>query len=84
MMGRPGGMGRRDGRPARRGRPAHQGLPGTLRRLVGRLRPERAQLVAVWSLGVISVAFMVPGPKILGDATNVLFNGVVGKQLRPA
>jgi len=32
-------------------------------------------------LGVISVAFMVTGPKILGNATNILFNGVVSKQL---
>ncbi len=32
-------------------------------------------------LGVTSVGFTVAGPKILGDATNVLFNGVVGKRL---
>jgi ATP-binding cassette subfamily B protein len=31
--------------------------------------------------GVTSVAFLVTGPKILGAATNVLFDGVVGKQL---
>ena len=30
--------------------------------------------------GVTSVAFLVTGPKILGEATNVLFDGVVGKQ----
>jgi ATP-binding cassette subfamily B protein len=31
--------------------------------------------------GVTSVGFLVTGPKILGTATNILFNGVVGKQL---
>jgi ATP-binding cassette subfamily B multidrug efflux pump len=35
------------------------------------------------TFGVISVALYVSGPKILGDATNVLFDGVVGKQLPP-
>jgi ATP-binding cassette, subfamily B, multidrug efflux pump len=56
-------------------------LSGTLRRLLGRLRPERVKLVISLMLGVVSVAFMVTGPKILGNATNVLFNGVVSKQL---
>jgi ATP-binding cassette, subfamily B, multidrug efflux pump len=56
-------------------------LSGTLRRLLGRLRPERVKLVISLLLGAISVAFIVTGPKILGNATNVLFNGVVSKQL---
>jgi ATP-binding cassette subfamily B multidrug efflux pump len=56
---------------------------GTLRRLLGRLRPERVKLVISLMLGVISVAFIVTGPKILGNATNVLFNGIVSKQLPP-
>ena len=30
-----------------------------------------------------SVGFLVTGPKILGNATNILFDGVVGKQLPP-
>ena len=54
---------------------------GTARRLLGRLRPERVKLVISLLLGVVSVAFMVTGPKILGNATNVLFNGIVSKQL---
>jgi ATP-binding cassette subfamily B protein len=57
-------------------------LRGTLRRLLARLRPARIKLVAALLLGVTSVAFMVSGPRILGNATNVLFNGVVGKQLK--
>ena len=53
----------------------------SFRRLLGELRPERRLLVAVLILGVISVSFAIVGPKILGNATNILFEGVVGKQL---
>ncbi len=54
---------------------------GTLKRLVGMLRPERALIVVVLLLAVVSVTFAVIGPKILGTATNILFQGVVSKQL---
>jgi ATP-binding cassette subfamily B protein len=56
---------------------------GTLRRLLARLRPERLKIIAALLFTVSSVGFTVSGPKILGDATNVIFNGVVGKELRP-
>ena len=46
-------------------------LRGTTRRLLGRLRPERTKLALALVLGVTSVAFMVSGPEILGNATNV-------------
>ncbi|MGC9221828.1 MAG: ABC transporter ATP-binding protein [Solirubrobacteraceae bacterium] len=54
---------------------------GTLRRLLKRLRPERLKLITALIFGVGSVAFMVSGPRLLGNATNVLFDGVVGKLL---
>jgi len=54
---------------------------GTARRLLGRLRPEMFKLVISLLLGVVSVAFIITGPKILGNATNILFNGIVSKQL---
>jgi ATP-binding cassette, subfamily B, multidrug efflux pump len=85
MMGRPGGgmaRGAMMGRPGQ-ARPAERtkDLRGTLRRLLVRLRPERAWLAVAGLLGVTSVGFMVAGPKILGNATNILFDGIVGKQL---
>ena len=49
----------------------------TTRRLVGRLRPESLGLLAVGVLAVASVALSVIGPKILGDATNVIIDGVI-------
>ncbi len=54
---------------------------GTMRRLVGELRPERTLLIIVVLLAVASVAFAVVGPKILGNATNILFEGVVSQQI---
>jgi ATP-binding cassette subfamily B multidrug efflux pump len=68
------------GQPAERAKD----LRGTLDRLLARLRPERLPLATALMLGVTSVAFMVTGPRILGNATNVLFNGVVGKLLPAA
>ncbi len=58
-------------------------LRATLRRLLERLRPERTKLALAFGLGVTSVVFMVSGPEILGNATNVLFDGLIGAQLRP-
>ena len=85
MMMRGGGrMSPGPGGPGRMGLPV--GSPtkdpwGTLRRLVARLRPELLRLAAAAVLTAASVAFLVLGPRILGNATNVIFNGVVGKAL---
>jgi ATP-binding cassette, subfamily B, multidrug efflux pump len=51
------------------------------RRLAGRLAPERLGVIATLVLGVISVTLNVIGPKILGAATDLIFSGVIGKQL---
>jgi ATP-binding cassette subfamily B protein len=51
------------------------------RRLLGQLRPHRWMISIVVALAVVSVAFNIAGPKILGDATTLLFQGVVSKQL---
>ncbi len=58
-------------------------LRATVRRLLERLRPERTKLLLAFGLGVTSVGFMVSGPEILGNATNVLFDGIIGKRLTP-
>jgi len=76
--------------PGRGVRSAAGRLPGqrtenigkTLRRLLARMRRELAWLGLALLMGVISVAFVVSGPKILGNATNVLFDGVVSKQFK--
>jgi ATP-binding cassette, subfamily B, multidrug efflux pump len=53
------------------------------RRLVGRMRPDRAQAVVVVLLGVVSVALMSTGPRILGHATDLVFDGFIGRQFPP-
>ncbi|UKA56585.1 ABC transporter ATP-binding protein/permease [Arthrobacter sp. FW305-BF8] len=51
------------------------------RRLLGELRPERAWLALVLALAVVSVAFSVTGPRLLGEGTNLIFAGVVSRNL---
>ncbi|WP_460832361.1 ABC transporter ATP-binding protein [Nocardioides hungaricus] len=53
------------------------------RRLVARMRPDRGKAVLVVLLGVASVALMSVGPRILGHATDLVFNGYVGRQIPP-
>ena len=53
------------------------------RRLLGRMAPERARLIAVTALGVTSVVFAVTAPRVLGNATDVIFSGAIGRQLPP-
>ncbi|HZQ49949.1 MAG TPA: ABC transporter ATP-binding protein [Candidatus Dormibacteraeota bacterium] len=55
----------------------------TLRGLIDRLRPEAHLFAVVVLLGSASVFFSVVGPKILGNATNIIFDGVVGKMFPP-
>ncbi|MDN4481101.1 ABC transporter ATP-binding protein [Demequina muriae] len=50
---------------------------GSLKRLAGRLRPERALVALVVLLGAGSVALSVIGPKILGEATTVIYEGFI-------
>ncbi|WTD59005.1 ABC transporter ATP-binding protein/permease [Streptosporangium sp. NBC_01639] len=65
------------------GMPAEKSMnfgPST-RRLLRRLSPQRTKLVVVIGLAVISVVLAVIGPKILGRATDLIFSGVIGRQL---
>jgi len=54
---------------------------GSAIRLLTRLVPQRGLTIAVMSLGVGGIALGVLGPRILGHATDLLFNGVIGRQL---
>ncbi|NEW27450.1 ABC transporter ATP-binding protein [Nocardia cyriacigeorgica] len=53
----------------------------SLKRLLRRLAPERANVIAIVTLVIVSVVLNTLGPYILGQATNLVFDGVVGKQL---
>src|SRR5215207_2323014 len=54
---------------------------GSAIRLVKRLTPQRGLTTLVIALGIAGIAIGVIGPRILGHATDLLFNGVIGRQL---
>ncbi len=53
----------------------------SLKRLLGHLSPERLVIGFCILLAVAGIVLSVVGPKILGWATDVIFTGVIGKQL---
>ena len=54
---------------------------GTAVRLVKQLAPQRGRVAVVMLLGIAGIAVGVIGPRILGHATDLLFNGVLGRGL---
>jgi ATP-binding cassette subfamily B protein len=55
----------------------------SFKRLLGLLKPEWIGMAWVTLLTVVSVVLVVIAPKILGNATDVIFRGVIGSQLPP-
>jgi ATP-binding cassette subfamily B multidrug efflux pump len=53
----------------------------TMRTFLAYLQPYRVQLIIVFIFSVASTAFMIIGPKMLGNATTRLFEGVVAKAM---
>lgn len=53
----------------------------TAMRLVRRLGPQRRWIAAVIALSLGGIAIGVAGPRILGHATDLIFNGVIGRGL---
>ncbi|MFE7798330.1 hypothetical protein ACFU4Z_12155, partial [Nocardia sp. NPDC057440] len=53
----------------------------SLKRLLARLAPERVYVVVIVLLVITAVVLNTLGPYIMGKATNLVFDGVVGKQL---
>lgn len=54
---------------------------GSAIRLLKRLAPQRGLTVLVIALAMGGIAVGVIGPRILGHATDLLFNGVIGREL---
>jgi len=55
----------------------------SFRRLMGELKPESWRIALVMLFAIVSVVFTVVGPRILGDATDIIFDGAVSQQLPP-
>jgi ATP-binding cassette subfamily B protein len=54
---------------------------GSLRRLVARLRGDRRLVAVAGALAVVSVTLSVIAPKIMGNATDLIFEGLVGGRM---
>jgi len=53
----------------------------SFRRLIGLLRPHAFAFAFVSLLGAISVVLTVLAPRVLGEATNIIFEGFISAQL---
>lgn len=51
------------------------------KRLIGQFRPERVTIGILLMCVVVSVGLNVVGPKILGNATDLVFAGIIGRQM---
>ncbi|MGE5694745.1 MAG: ABC transporter ATP-binding protein [Candidatus Sericytochromatia bacterium] len=78
-MGAPMRMAMRNGAPPPPER--SRDFRRTAVRLLKRLTPQRGLASAVIGLGIGGIAVGVIGPRILGHATDLLFSGVLGRQL---
>ena len=80
--GGPGGGGPGGGGPGGAlARPVEKAkdFKGTLFRLVGYLKPQKMKFFAVGILAIVSTAFSIFGPKVLGKATTKLSEGVMAQ-----
>lgn len=53
----------------------------SLKRILGLMAPDKIRITLVVIMAAISVGLSVVAPKILGNATDIIFDGVVGKML---
>ena len=71
--------------PGMRGRPGATVKPenfaASVRRILVLMAPDRLRVAAVMIAAVVSVALAVSAPRILGEATNVIFDGFIGNSL---
>lgn len=51
----------------------------SLKRLISSLKPYNAKIMVVFMFSILSTLFTIVGPKVLGNATTELYNGVIAK-----
>lgn len=52
---------------------------GTLKKLLASMKPYRIQIIIIFIFAIASTIFAIVGPKVLGNATTELFNGLMSK-----
>src|SRR6185437_14111713 len=60
-----------------------QDFKGTSKRLLRMLTPDVGLVVVMLLLAVTSVVLNVLGPRLLGRATDVVFEGIIGASMKP-
>jgi ATP-binding cassette subfamily B protein len=56
---------------------------GSSKRLLRMLAPQRALIAGAMAMGMLSVTFAVIGPKVLGNVTNLIFDGYLSGKIPP-
>ena len=54
-------------------------LKVSLRKLIKSLKPYKKQIIIIFIFSILSTVFTIVGPKMLGNATTEVFNGVISK-----
>lgn len=75
-MKRPGGMG---GGHMKMGQEKAKDFKGTMKKLISYLSPYKLAILLVIVFAIGSSVFNIVGPKILGNATTKIFEGIVSK-----
>ncbi|MEO6122614.1 MAG: ABC transporter ATP-binding protein, partial [Ilumatobacteraceae bacterium] len=76
MRAGPGGRFGAAGMPTERSKD----FGNSVKRLMRRLQPDRLRVVAVLFFAVVAVTLTVVGPKLLGQATDVIYRGLTSKE----
>ena len=71
-----GGPGGSIGRPVEKAK----NFKGTFFRLTGYLKPQKFKLIMIFLFAILSTVFSIVGPKIMGNATTKIFEGIMSKK----
>ncbi|HPW47396.1 MAG TPA: ABC transporter ATP-binding protein, partial [Rectinema sp.] len=82
MQRRPGAKPVRPGRRALMAGEKSRDFKGTMKKLIAYLGPYHWPILCVMILAIVSTILAILGPKVLGNATTALFDGVVKKLTR--
>ncbi|HPB06590.1 MAG TPA: ABC transporter ATP-binding protein [Rectinema sp.] len=82
MQRRPGAKPVRPGRRALMAGEKSRDFKGTMKKLIAYLGPYHWPILCVMILAIVSTILAILGPKVLGNATTALFEGVVKKLTR--
>jgi len=71
-----GGPGGSIGRPVEKAK----NFKGTFFRLADYLKPQKFKLIMIFLFAILSTVFSIVGPKIMGNATTKIFEGIMSKK----